>query len=326
MFQAPSEFQGRVLEPIVWPNWRSGNGVVFLLTLILATALIVQDATAQETFVSPTSKKTQTDETPEGAIDNQIAAKEKEESETIDLLTDDLTQHWKTFSSSPEIADAPVWKVVREGDDKELILICSGEPKGFLYTTESWDEFELTLEWKYPKDPDGNSGVLVYTQDEPRIWPTSMQVQLHQPKAGDVFPSGDAMSDHSSETGLNLARPVDTWNEGKIVSRSGRLSMEVNGRKAGEVSGAKPSSGRISLQSEGSVVHFRRLRLRKLPVTDPEKNSGVEPANNADRTCFEPVSAGSPRSWQRSYSERGSRASIRRTSKVSVTAPRHRRP
>ena len=328
MFQAPSQFQGRVLnmkqQPIVWHNWQSGQGVVFLLTLIVATASIVQDASAQETLVSPSSKRTLTDETPAVSIDNQIAV--KEESETINLLTDDLTQHWKTFSSSPELPDAPVWKVVREGDDKELILICSGQPKGFLYTTESWAEFELTLEWKYPKDADGNSGVLVYTQEEPRIWPTSMQVQLHQPKAGDVFPSGDAMSDDSGETGLNLARPVDTWNEGKIVSRSGRLSIEVNGKKAGEVSGAKPSSGHISLQSEGSVVHFRRLRLRKLPVTDPEMNSSLEPANNADRSCFQPLSAGSLGSWQWYYSERGGRTSIRRTSKVSVTTTRHRRP
>lgn len=191
--------------------------------------------------------------------------------ETIDLLTEDLTKHWRVFSASPPMPDAPVWKVIREGigDDLELILVCSGEPKGFLYTTEFYSEFEFTLEWKYPKDADGNSGVLVYTQDEPRIWPTSMQVQLHQPKAGSVFPSGDAMSDHTSEAEPDLARPVNVWNEAKIVSRGGRLSVEVNNKKAGEVSGAKPSSGSIALQSEGSVVHFRRIRLRKLPPEEP---------------------------------------------------------
>ena len=96
-----------------------------------------------------------------------------------------------------------------------------------------------------------------------------MQVQLHQPKAGSVFPSGDAMSDHTSEAEPDLARPVNVWNEGKIVSRGGRLSVEVNSKKAGEVSGAKPSSGSIALQSEGSVVHFRRIRLRKLSPVEP---------------------------------------------------------
>ncbi len=196
---------------------------------------------------------------------------DEHKAEAIDLLTEDLTKHWRVFSSSAPMSDAPVWKVIREGsgDAQELVLVCSGEPKGFLYTTESCSEFELTLEWKYPLDADGNSGVLVYTQDEPRIWPTSMQVQLHQPKAGSVFPSGDATSDQTSEAEPNLARPVNVWNEGKIVSRGGRLSVEVNSKKAGEVSGAKPSSGSIALQSEGSVVHFRRIRLRKLPPVEP---------------------------------------------------------
>ena len=203
--------------------------------------------------------------------------------ETIDLLTEDLTQHWRLFSSSPPMPDAPIWKVIREGkgDEQEFVLVCSGEPKGFLFTTETCSEFELTLEWKYPKDEDGNSGVLVYTQDEPRIWPTSMQVQLHQPKAGSVFPSGDAMSDQTSEAEPNLARPVDTWNEGKIVSRGGRLSVEVNSKKAGEVSGAKPASGSIALQSEGSVVHFRRIRLRRLLPGEPVQK--IEPTVSAPK-------------------------------------------
>ena len=211
---------------------------------------------------------------------------DEHKAETIDLLTEDLTKHWRVFSSSAPMPDAPVWKVIREGigDDQEFILVCSGEPKGFLYTTESCSDFELTLEWKYPKDADGNSGVLVYTQDEPRIWPTSMQVQLHQPKAGSVFPSGDAMSDHTSEAEPDLARPVNVWNEGKIVSRGGRLSVEVNNKKAGEVSGAKPSAGSIALQSEGSVVHFRRIRLRNLPPAEAVQNveSNVSATNSIE--------------------------------------------
>ena len=152
-----------------------------------------------------------------------------------------------------------------------------------------------------------------------------MQVQLHQPKAGSVFPSGDAMSDHSSEAESGLARPVDTWNEGKIVSQEGRLSVEVNGRKAGEVSGAKPFSGSIALQSEGSVVHFRRIRLRKRLVVAPEKTGNAVPENDTGCVCSEPVipmTSGLPQ-W--SVSERGSRAAVRRNPKVNVTIHRNRR-
>ena len=334
MSQGPSQFQHRIskmiLLQIFWLDCRSDRRAMLTQALILAALSIVQDAAAQETVVSPTvqsaAKTTQSEPTPAVTVDDPNEAKKKaEESETVDLLTDDLTEHWKVFSSAPAIPESPVWKVVREGAEKELILICSGEPKGFLYTTESCAEFELTLEWKYPKDADGNSGVLVYTQDEPRIWPTSMQVQLHQPKAGDVFPSGDAISDHSSETELNLARPVDTWNEGRIISQSGRLSVEVNGKKAGAVSGAKPSFGSIALQSEGSVVHFRRIRLRRLSVANPEENAKAEPANTTDATCFESVFPGTqnPVPWSRS--DHGGKAAVRRHSKVTVTVPRNRR-
>ena len=152
-----------------------------------------------------------------------------------------------------------------------------------------------------------------------------MQVQLHQPKAGSVFPSGDAMSDHTSEAEPDLARPVDNWNEGKIVSQGGRLSVEVNGKKAGEVSGAKPSTGSIALQSEGSVVHFRRIRLRKRLVVAPETKGNSAPANDTDSACSEPVipvSSGLPQ-W--SVNERGGRPAVRRNSKVTVTSHRNRR-
>ncbi|MCA9010760.1 MAG: DUF1080 domain-containing protein, partial [Planctomycetaceae bacterium] len=103
-----------------------------------------------------------------------------------------------------------------------------------------------------------------------------MQVQLHQPKAGSVFPSGDATSDQSSELENDLARPVDTWNEVRILSRKdGHLSVEVNGRKAGEVTGANPSTGSIALQSEGSVVHFRRIRLKRFVGDEALKRAEI---------------------------------------------------
>ncbi len=266
----PLIIQGRICRerqlPISWLHRRSSETTACGMTPMLPLLLIALAAIPQSSFASPPdATESQNPPALEISGENDSSLEKKEtESETIDLVTNDLGEHWKIFSSAPVKPESPVWSVVPEGNDQELILICSGDPKGFLYTTQTCDEFELTLEWKYPKDADGNSGVLVYTQDEPRIWPTSMQVQLHQPKAGSVFPSGDATSDQSSENERALARPVDTWNEGRIVSQAGRLSVEVNGQKAGEVTGAKPSVGSIALQSEGSVVHFRRIRLKKL--------------------------------------------------------------
>ena len=187
------------------PLWISGVCARRRRSKVVAFALagLLQLASQEMVFAQPQEPEVQkakqvSAESVQDVATKALTAVEKK-TETIDLLTEDLTRHWRVFSSSP-MPDTPVWKVIREGsgDNEELILVCSGEPKGFLYTTEACSEFELTLEWKYPEDADGNSGVLVYTQDEPRLWPTSMQVQLHQPKAGSVFPSGDAMSDQTS--------------------------------------------------------------------------------------------------------------------------------
>jgi len=286
------------------PLWISGVATRWRCSKVVALTLagLLQIASPEMVFAQPPETKaqqaTQVAEESKKDVARAASTVGEQKAETIDLLTEDLTQHWRVFTSSP-MPDTPVWRVIREGsgDNEELILVCSGEPKGFLYTTEACSEFELTLEWKYPEDADGNSGVLVYTQDEPRLWPTAMQVQLHQPKAGSVFPSGDAMSDQTSEAESDLARPVNVWNDGKIVSRGGRLSVEVNSKKAGEVSGAKPSYGSIALQSEGSVVHFRRIRLRRLvpaePVQAPEKaGSDVSATNSAEG--FETIMSHAP--------------------------------
>ncbi|MEI6541552.1 MAG: hypothetical protein WCO86_18805, partial [Planctomycetota bacterium] len=90
--------------------------------------------------------------------------------------------------------------------------------------------------------------------------------------------------------------------------------------------GAKPSTGSIALQCEGSLVHFRRIRLRKLPVVAPEKNGDVVPKNDTAAACSDWVTLGAPSLPRSSGSERGSRATVRRHSKVTATVSRNRLP
>ena len=187
---------------------------------------------------------------------------QSKEDDFEDLITPELGTFWKCYSSDNKSGLSDVWKVLTSESGQPPVLVCSGQPKGFLFTAETYSDFELTLDWKFPTDANGNSGVLVYLQDEPRIWPTSMQIQFHQPKAGSVFPSGDAKSANTSES--DLAGPFNSWNSCRIVSRSGQLSVEINGKKAGEITGAVPATGSVALQSEGAEVHFRKIRIRRL--------------------------------------------------------------
>jgi hypothetical protein len=208
-------------------------------------------------------------------------AKKEAVDESIDLLAGEFSKTWQVFSSDPSLDASTIWKIMPEPQGQEVQLECSGEPKGFVFTNAEFTNFELSLEWRYPADANGNSGILVYMQNEPRIWPTSVQIQLHQPKAGSIFPSGDAMTSNTVENPPDLVRPVNMWNLCRVVSQDGNVSVEINGKKAGEVTGAKPASGRIALQSEGSIVQFRRIRIRNLspPAKVPGTNSS--PGNSS---------------------------------------------
>ncbi|MEY3175909.1 MAG: hypothetical protein RLZZ436_3823 [Planctomycetota bacterium] len=208
---------------------------------------------------------------PEAAGDKTAAAAEAPS--WLNLLENGLPSGWKAFPQDTlGVSGAEgnsVWSLQRTVEGSEPVLICTGQPRGFLWTTEKYSDFELHGEWRFPRDPDGNSGLLLFTQPEERLWPTSIQIQLHQPKAGSIFPSGDASSDNVLELETSAARPIGQWNECRIVCRSGRVSVEVNGRRVGEITGAKPASGHLALQSEGAEVHFRRLRIRRLEGAVP---------------------------------------------------------
>jgi hypothetical protein len=261
--------------------WQKVFGVV-LLTNLACCLVVNADETASATE-KPPAPSTTVD--PKADAPSTADAAKKVE---IDLLEEDLSVTWKHFSSQEGVPIGEVWNVSKVGEEKQLK--CSGEPKGFLYTKKQYANFVLTFEWNV-SEANANSGVLVYTQDEPRLWPTSMQVQLHQPQAGDLFPSGDA-NGNTTQAPPELAKEIGTWNTCRVQSYGGQLSVEINGRKAGEVSGCQPATGFIALQSEGSTTLFRRLKLRELtsPIVQDVPTQSTEVERSVEKSP-EPVPA-----------------------------------
>ena len=170
---------------------------------------------------------------------------------------------WSRFCAENGTEKTDVWQAVKGENGTDDVLICRGKPFGYLRTEKEYANFEFRLEWKYPKDANGNSGVLIYTGKEDKIWPNAIQVQLHGPTAGSIFPSADAKTDNKLMV-RDLSKPVGQWNTCVITAKAGRVSVVINGKKVGEVTGCKPSLGSIALQSEGSEVHFRRIMLKPL--------------------------------------------------------------
>ncbi len=197
------------------------------------------------------------------------------------LLTPDSFpgSRWVFYPGKMDSRLEETWTLSTPKSSEDPVLICRGEPHGYLRTANIYQDFEFGLEWKYPSDENGNSGVLLFTSGEDRIWPTSVQVQLHQPNTGCIFGSGGARVEKELEA-RNLSRPVNQWNELVITCRQGAVRLQVNGKYVGEAKVLTPSFGAIGLQSEGSEVHFRRIWIRDLhPIAQTAE------ANDAMSCC-----------------------------------------
>ena len=189
--------------------------------------------------------------------------------EANNLLGLEFPNGWTYFSAEDGTHLEDVWnRHSTSDDDTEGVVICKGWPEGYIRTASKYSNFELTLEWKYPSDANGHSGILIHTGAKDRIWPDAIQVQLHGPETGQVFPNGTAKTDNTLLEQRDVSRAVNQWNQWNsctITSREGKLTVVVNGTwKVGEVTGCSPASGSIALQSEGSEIHFRDLKIRPL--------------------------------------------------------------
>lgn len=164
-----------------------------------------------------------------------------------------------------------VW-FVRDG-----ILHCMGRPTGYIQTVNEYDNYRLSLEWRWPEGAtDGNSGVLVHTTTPNALgqWPKSIEVQLALGDAGDFWVIGtdlDVENKAARKQGrrhLNLTdnseKPVGQWNKMEIVARGNTLTVYVNGDLVNKATKLSQTRGAISLQSEGAPIMFRNIEIEPL--------------------------------------------------------------
>ena len=63
----------------------------------------------------------------------------------------------------------------------------------------------------------------------------------------------------------NRSRGVGEWNHYYIRAMNGEVRLWVNGKEVSGGTECNPRTGYLCLESEGSPVEFRNLRLRELP-------------------------------------------------------------
>lgn len=206
----------------------------------------------------------------------------------------DLTG-WVNANCAPD-----TWSV-REG-----VIHCTGEPTCALRTEKQYENFILEAEWRHLKSG-GNSGIFIWgtpiaAPGVPFLRGIEVQVLDHgfnvkgkgewYTTHGDVFPiHGATMKPFGRHNGdrsfpsEERSKPSPEWNHYRIVCSNGVIRLSVNGK---EVSGGEDCNyrkGYLALESEGSPVEFRNVRIKELPSSDtPAKLTA--PADSGLRTIF----------------------------------------
>ncbi len=172
--------------------------------------------------------------------------------------------------------------IVRNG-----LLVSLGSPGGHLITDKSYQDYRLTVEYRFSAKP-GNCGVLVHASQPRRLYdmfPQSMEVQMQSGDAGDFWCIGEDISvtNMVARRGpegswgvdgdkrrriVNLTdgseKPLGDWNTMIIECWQDRVTVWVNGDLVNRGTGCTARSGQIALQAEGSEVEFRKILLNQL--------------------------------------------------------------
>ena len=187
--------------------------------------------------------------------------------------------------------DADTWTF------KEGGIQCTGSPVGVMRTKNTVTNFELVVEWRHLKSA-GNSGVFVWATKESieklkrNALPHGVEVQVldhgyaeryekQTGKKGDWFTTnGDVfgvgktklkpfspISPDGSRSfpRKELSKPSPQWNHYYVRAINGEVRLWVNGEEVSGGTGANPATGYLCLESEGSPIEFRNLRIRELP-------------------------------------------------------------
>ncbi len=189
------------------------------------------------------------------------------------------------------------------GDDLTLIwhgdvAIGSGTPIGVTRSKKSYKNFELLIEWRHEK-PAGNSGVFAWVpmsaleglppgklpgggieiqmldHDFTRQWKEKTgKSEVFFSTNGDVFPVGKSTmtpfpplspNGQRSFPSKDLSRGSGQWNHYYVRGINGEIRLWVNGEEVSGGTNCSPAEGYLCLESEGSPITFRNIRIRELP-------------------------------------------------------------
>jgi len=181
---------------------------------------------------------------------------------------------------------------------KDGLLKCKGTPVGVTRSVKQYTNLEMVATWRHLKSG-GNSGIFLWASEKGlaglkpnQLPPVGIEVQIldhgyteQYEKAtgkkadwfttnGDVFPvSGSKMtpfepkapSGSRSFPSKNLSKGIGEWNHYYIRAINGEVRLWVNGSEVSGGTNCNPKTGFLCLESEGSPIEFKDLKIRELP-------------------------------------------------------------
>lgn len=207
----------------------------------------------------------------------------------VSLFNEKDLSGWVDVNTSPE-----TWSV-RDG-----LLVCSGRPIGVMRSEKQYENFILHIEWRHMK-AGGNSGVFVWSEGSCRgRLPKGMEVQMleldwinqHAKKgkpahigyiSGELFGANGLTATPDNPRGnRSMSRElrckgVGEWNVYDVVCVDGTVKLSINGKFVNSIRNSSVRKGYLCLESEGSEIHFRNIRILELPpgTTTKEQTASV---------------------------------------------------
>ena len=187
--------------------------------------------------------------------------------QTIDLFNGSNLDGWRFAMKDDSKKPEEVFNV------QNGVIHITGSPFGYMYTLNSYGNYRLHVEWRWPEEAT-NSGIFLHVQDN-SVWPNAVECQLHAGDAGDfVLLNGSYLAEFVTKEGE--ARPafpvikkrnassemaVGEWNNADIICEKGTITVFINGVLQNVGTKSKHETGHIALQSEGKDIQFRNVRV-----------------------------------------------------------------
>jgi hypothetical protein len=195
-------------------------------------------------------------------VTNAQSKAPKSKGNEIRLFNGKDLKNWVFHLKDPAIDPATVFTV------QNGVIHIKGDPFGYMRTKESYSDYKLNVEWRYPGEA-SNSGVFIHGQKPDTIWLKCIECQLKAGSAGDfVCMNGSDMNERTDKTNrmvkklaASSEKPNGEWNTMEVVCKTNTIEVFVNGVLQNKGTNLNVSKGFICLQSEGKDVEFRNVFL-----------------------------------------------------------------